>query len=120
MKGAAISIRSHWIGAESGSFQRVRLAFKALGYAAPRPDASGQGAYGLHIAAQYQDQMGEHEALAVILWGLRASRSRINTDGWSLSDVVAGYGEQDNADSIATWRKRARYGVPEPEGVRAS
>jgi hypothetical protein len=117
MKGAAISIRSHWIGAESGSFQRVKLAFKALGYAVPQADASGQGAYALHIAAQYQDQMSEHEALAVILWGLRASQSHINHGSWSLSEVVAGYGEKDNADSIATWRNRARYGVPEPEGV---
>lgn len=108
LKETAISIRSHWIGAENESFQRVKLAFKALGYAAPQPDASGEGAYALHIAAQYQDQMSEREALAVILWGLRASRSRINKGTWSLSDVVDGYGEKDNADSVAAPRKHGR------------
>jgi hypothetical protein len=52
--------------------------------------------------------MSEHEALAVILWGLRASRTRSSTHTWSLSDVVAGYGEKANADSIATSWKRTR------------
>jgi hypothetical protein len=100
-----MSIRSHWLGAQNGSFERVSLAFQALGYQSPRPDVGGEGAYGLHIAAQYKDQMSEHQALAVILWGLRASRNCVTTGAWSLSDVVTRYGEKDSADSIAAPRK---------------
>jgi len=103
MKEDTISIRSHWIGAENKSFQRVSLAFKALGYEAPQADGSGKGAYALHIAAQYQNQMSEHQALAVILWGLRASQGCVTKDNWSLNDVMARYGEKVNIDSIATW-----------------
>lgn len=100
-----MSIRSHWLGAENGSFERVTRAFQALGYQSPRPDEGEEGAYGLHIAAQYKDQLSEHQALAVILWGLRASRNCVNIGVWSLSDIVSRYGEKDNADSIAMRRK---------------
>lgn len=53
------------------AFERVELAFRALGYDAPAADAPGNaGAYASNIAAQYAADLTEDEALAVIDYGL--------------------------------------------------
>jgi hypothetical protein len=88
-----MSLKSVWIGSEGGAFERVGLAFEALGYQAPRPDAGGSGTYGANIASQYRADMSERDALAVVRWGLRSSKAQLRAakGNVTLSEIAGMY-----------------------------
>lgn len=87
--------KSEFIGTNGAAFERVGLAFEALGYRTPRPDTGSDGAYALNIVEQYRADLSEDEALAVIEYGLRNTRAALRAwvkdagtrDGLRLSDV---------------------------------
>ncbi len=87
-----MSIKSQWIGAEGAAFERVGMAFSSLGYAAPRTDGS-DGAYASNIAAQYAADLSERDALAIIRYGLRNSRTAIESRWMSEREIISQYSE---------------------------
>lgn len=88
--------KTQWIGREGAAFERVGLAFEALGFRAPRVDNGGEGAYVLNIVSQYQADLSEEQTQAIIAYGLRNTRATLQAwkrdagtrDGLRLSDVL--------------------------------
>lgn len=70
--------RSQWIGAEGRAFERVCLAFEALGYEPPKAEVSG--AYATNIVQQYKANLSESEALDVIAYALENSVATLKQD----------------------------------------
>lgn len=88
--------KSQWIGTRGAAFERVGMAFEALGFIRPRPDGGGEiGAYAANIAAQYRADLSEAEAMAVITYGLEHSREQLQYMPDSLEDIVRHYAEDD-------------------------
>lgn len=86
-----MSLKSRWIGTEGAAFERVSMAFEALGYLPPRPDTNADGAYAINIAEQYIADMSKSEAMAVINCGLSHPREYFADTKLSLRDVAASY-----------------------------
>lgn len=90
--------KTQWVGHEGAAFERVGLAFEALGYRAPSADegSQGAGAYAMNIIAQYRADLSEEEAEAIIAYGLRNARSTLESwkrdagtrNGLRLSDLL--------------------------------
>lgn len=88
-----MSIKSRWIN--RAAMTRVTLAFESLGYHAPRTDdgSNGAGAYASNIAGQYCGSLSEREAMAIIRYGLAASRDAIAARWQSEREIVERYAE---------------------------
>jgi len=85
-----------WIGREGAAFERVCLAFDSLGYRAPRGDdgvvgAVSTGAYAMNIAAQYEGDLYQHEALAICEYAIRHSREAIQNRHLNEREIVGIY-----------------------------
>lgn len=88
-----MSIASQWIGKEGAAFERVGMGFESLGYRAPRPDDGGEGAYAMNIARQYEADLSQREALAIIRWALKSSRDAIRNRYLSKREIIGQYGD---------------------------
>ena len=93
-----MSILTQYIGPEGAALERVGLAFEAVGYEAPTPDAPGaDGAYCSNIMAQYTPHLTPYEVRAIIAFGLDNTRGFLRSarGDYSLNDVVRLHGDDD-------------------------
>lgn len=89
-----MSSKQQWIGSEGAAFERVGMAFESLGYVAPRGDnESAEGGYAMNIARQYQSNLSERAALAIISYALNHSLIALRNRTMSERDDLAQYGE---------------------------
>lgn len=84
---------TQYIGAEGAAFERVGLAFEAVGYQRPRPESSGDGAYVNNIVRQYESDLTPRQVKAIIQYGLDYDRGALQaTIGvYTVDDLEAMY-----------------------------
>lgn len=83
---------SRYISNQGAAFERVCMAFRQYGFAAPNPDTPGEGAYVSNILDQYPNN--RQEALALIRYGLEKTRAMLQDEPyWSLPDIVGRYAD---------------------------
>lgn len=71
---------TQFVGAKGAAFERVGLAFQALGYVAPQPDTASDGAYVLNIVSQYRASLTQAHVLAIIEYGLKRTLEDLRWD----------------------------------------
>lgn len=90
-----MSLRTRWLGTEGAAFERVCLAFEALGYRRPSKPEGSDGDYAANVSAQYIADMTENEALAVVKWALASSILAIKYTDLTEQEIFGMYGGQE-------------------------